>query len=265
MNISARWRIPWTAITVIVLATIMAGALGYIVSASLPKTYEARVQLVAGQVLDAVDPDYTQLLAWPLMAQMYAQLATAHPVLEAVIQDLGLSTSADELGGRVRAETSQESVLLTLEVDDGDREQAAAIANGIAEALESLGPTESQVTLERRRAIDTDLAAISAEVDRLVEASIAVNELPSLSPEGVAQLEQLHTRIADLRLERAAIWLQLNEEIPSSPVQIISRATPPSEATGPLPLLNAALASIVGLVLSALTLFFLGGIGRSLG
>ncbi len=98
-----------------------------------------------------------------------------------------------------------------------------------------------------------------------MEASVALDQLPKLSPEGSAQLEQLYTRVADLRLERAAIWLQLTEEIPNSPIQTISRATPPSEATGPLPLLNATLASIVGLIMSSLTLLFLGRGGRSLG
>ncbi|MBA2634691.1 MAG: hypothetical protein H0U86_17130 [Chloroflexi bacterium] len=135
VNSSARWPIPWSAISVIVLAAIMAAAVGYVVSARLPKTYEARVQLVAGQVLDAVDPDYTQLLAWPLMAQMYAQLATARPVLETVIEDLGLSTNADGLRRRVRAETSQESVLLTLEVEDGDPQQASRSDPNLAKPL----------------------------------------------------------------------------------------------------------------------------------
>lgn len=246
------------AAAVVVLTTVTAGGVAYVISQNLPPTYTARAQLLAGQALDTLAPEYEQLLAAPLVAQMYAQLATGRPLIDTVLQDLGLETDAEDLSERVRAETSGESALVTIEVSDRDPERASAIANQIAAELTSLGPDPDPDAVERIEAVERDLAAIGLEIERVESAAAELAAQPVSSPEDVQQLELLQQRAADLRLQRAALTLDLSAEATGPPIQVVSPSIPPDAPSGPRPLLNAALAGGVGFMLVTLLMFLPG-------
>ncbi|GAA4359767.1 polysaccharide biosynthesis tyrosine autokinase [Angustibacter luteus] len=65
----------------------------------------------------------------------YAQLARMPVVLEPVIEDLGLDTTAKRLSGQVAAEAPLDTVLLKITVTDSSPSRAAAVANGIGHQL----------------------------------------------------------------------------------------------------------------------------------
>lgn len=65
----------------------------------------------------------------------YAQLATMPAVLDPVIEDLGLDVSASTLGASVTATAPQSTVIIEIAATDPDPEQAATIANSVADQL----------------------------------------------------------------------------------------------------------------------------------
>ena len=72
----------------------------------------------------------------------YAALAKSPPVLEAVVRNLGISRTVDELRGEVTSTNPPQTVMLSVVVVDKSPELAAAIANAVvaqqSSAIESL-------------------------------------------------------------------------------------------------------------------------------
>ena len=67
--------------------------------------------------------------------QSFAELATRSIVLEPVIDDLGLDTSARQLAGAITAVTPRDTVLLEIAATDASPRLSADIANAVAEQL----------------------------------------------------------------------------------------------------------------------------------
>ena len=76
-----------------IVAAVLAGAAGFVVSNLQQKVYEARATLIVGQALSAANPDYSQLLVAQNLSATYAAVAETRPILESVIAELGLESS----------------------------------------------------------------------------------------------------------------------------------------------------------------------------
>src|SRR3954451_14886336 len=119
-----RARLP---ILILTVALTVAAALGW---ANLQtKSYSAEADLVVGQSLSGANPDYKQLLEAQRLASTYAFLATTRPVLDKVIAQLGLATTAEDLLAQVQVGTALDSSVLTVTARGPDPEQAARLAN----------------------------------------------------------------------------------------------------------------------------------------
>jgi capsular exopolysaccharide synthesis family protein len=74
----------------------------------------------------------------------YAKVAEMPIVLDEVIRKLQLDTTAADLADKIEVEHAPASVVLEISAEDGDRDQAAAIANAVADemtlALDKLSP-----------------------------------------------------------------------------------------------------------------------------
>ncbi len=68
----------------------------------------------------------------------YAEVATSPLVLDRVIEDVGLATTAADLGERVTAVAPPDTVILEISVTDLDAATAAAIGNAIASRVASV-------------------------------------------------------------------------------------------------------------------------------
>ncbi|WP_165831798.1 polysaccharide biosynthesis tyrosine autokinase [Brachybacterium endophyticum] len=128
-ELRTRWRF-------IALVTLVALLLGVAASLLLPKQYDAETQLLVSvsSADDAValsqGSDFSEQ-----RVQTYMSVATSRPVMEKVIEDLGLHTTPNELAEKVTAEAVPETVLLTITARDTDPDLAAEIANSTAENL----------------------------------------------------------------------------------------------------------------------------------
>lgn len=87
----------------------------------------------------------------------FATLATKPIVLDAVIEDLGLNTTADVMAENVVATAPLDTVIVEISVRDNSPEDAAAIAGAIADELSA--------TVERLSPKDADgVASVQAEI-----------------------------------------------------------------------------------------------------
>jgi succinoglycan biosynthesis transport protein ExoP len=234
----------------LVVSVVLAAGAAFAISSVLPKVYEARARLNVGQSLSAVNPDYNQLLVSQRLSTTYAEIATTRPILEAVIQQLDLGVSADQLLGRVRADAPMDSTLLAIGAQDADPARAAAIANALAEQLIVASPAIQGRQADLQASIDADLQATRDQI-KATQATVEILVgLTNRTAEQDAQLEALDGRLATLRSTVAAL-LSFSSGNASNLLTVIEPAVAPTTPVSPRLLLNTLLAGILGLILAA--------------
>lgn len=89
----------------------------------------------------------------------YAQVATSPLVLDPVIRELGLTTTAADLQPLVTAVVPSETVILEVSVTSADRVQATAVANAIGEELASVAGELSPAREDGSQAVKATVLA----------------------------------------------------------------------------------------------------------
>ena len=125
-------RRRWLSIVIITLLTLASVAA---VTLMMPKAYTATTR-----VFFAVNGDSVSALAQAssfIEKQMasYAEVATSPKVLDKVVEQLGLSTTAVELADSIEANVSVDTVIIEIAATDPDPRQAARIANAVGTEL----------------------------------------------------------------------------------------------------------------------------------
>ncbi|MEJ2601614.1 MAG: Wzz/FepE/Etk N-terminal domain-containing protein, partial [Anaerolineales bacterium] len=88
------WHWGW----LLVLAAVLAAASAYVVSKRMTPVYRASTSLLINEAPANKATDYTSLVTSERLARTYAELMTKRPVLEAIIDQLGLDLDTRELG-----------------------------------------------------------------------------------------------------------------------------------------------------------------------
>ncbi len=233
----------------LIVGVLVAGAGAYGITSIQPKVFEARATLIVGQSLTSASPDYTQLLTSQELSATYAAVATTGPVLDAVISQLGLDTSPDELSRRVRAEAPASSTLLTISAQDNDPSKAAAIANATAQQLVAASTAIQGRQEDIQASVDADLAATQAQIvttqDRITQLSSQATRTAAEDTE----LATLESRLVTLRSTYATL-LGFSSASATNLISIVDPAVAPPEPISPRPLLNTLVAAILGLLIT---------------
>lgn len=148
MTISEYWlalRIRWP---LIVALTVLGGILGYAVAQLQPDVYRTQTSVV---VIPARGDSTTELVQGSNyvqgLVQTYAVVATSPAVLDPVIADLGLKTTARALARQITVESPLNTTVLNVAVVGGDPDQIVeisdAVAGQLAVAVEDLAPETS--------------------------------------------------------------------------------------------------------------------------
>ena len=243
ISIMRRW------LPLLIASILLAAGAAFAVSNVQQKSYESEATLIVGQALTGVNPDYTQLLASQRLSTTYAVVATTRPILEAVIEKLGLDVTADALRKHVLAEARTDSTLLTITTQDSDPALAAAIANTLAEELIAASPAIQGRQADLQASIEADLEATQAQI-KTTQARIDV--LSALTERTAAQETELATlagRLVTLRSTYATL-LSFASGTASNLLSVVEPAVASSDPISPRPLLNTLLAAIVGLLVA---------------
>jgi non-specific protein-tyrosine kinase len=231
----------------LVVSVLLAGGAAFVISSVLPKTYEAKATLIVGQSLSVASPDYNTLLVSQRLSATYAAVATTRPNLDAVIAQLSLGVTSDDLLKRVRADAAVDSTLLTITAQDGDPARAAAIANALAQQLIAASPAIQGRQAQFQASIDADLKATQDQMSALQAQEDALTGLSARTAAQDANLATLDGRLISLRATYAAL-LSFASSNASSLLTVIEPATVPTAPVSPRPLLNTLLAAVLGLL-----------------
>jgi succinoglycan biosynthesis transport protein ExoP len=143
------------------------------------------------------------------LAATYSQMLMGRPVLQEAITQLGLEENADALKARVKAEPIPETQLIRLSVTDTNPNQAALIANAIAEAF--LSQTQSLLA----QPYSDRLASLKQQIDEfssLMEQS--QSEIETLTASRVqedAELTRLETLLTEYRTDYRTLQQNLEQ------------------------------------------------------
>jgi capsular exopolysaccharide synthesis family protein len=247
-----RW---WLIVLIVALAAIPT----YLISRSLPKSYEAHTTLLVGLGLPGTSPDYQQLLASQQLSQTYASLATTTPVLEAVKSALGLPTDIDDFRKSIKSTAPLDSALITITASDGDPARAAAIADALARELISRTPVISSDDPAVRRIVSDllngDLQGIQQQISVSQTEITRLAGLVSPTADEVRQLATLRAQLVTLQQAYSTV-LGYASGGGTNILTVVDPAQVPIEPSSPRVALNTLIVALLALV-NAIALAFL--------
>jgi polysaccharide biosynthesis transport protein len=252
-----------TWLPLLILAAVVAGVAGYVVSLVQPKTFEARATLIVGQALSTVNPDYNQLLVSQRLSTTYAAVAKAGPILDAVSKQLDLTDTPAALAARIKVDAPLDSTLLTITVQDRDPTGAAELANAIAAKLIAASPAVQGREETFQQSIDTELAATQDQIASAQARAEAISVLASPTPETDLELQSLEARLASLRSTYATL-LSFSTGSVTNLLSVVDPAVASTEAVAPRPLLNTLMAAALGLLVVGGIVFLLESLDDSI-
>lgn len=125
-----------------VMSALVAMAVSYLVlryHSGWP-LYQATATVLIGGDIPTRDSDWTSIQMSKNLLPTYAELARRPPVTQAVVDALGLSVSADELRKSISASVLGNTQLIEISATHSDPQQAADIANEVAQQLVEQAP-----------------------------------------------------------------------------------------------------------------------------
>ncbi|MBU4556124.1 MAG: polysaccharide biosynthesis tyrosine autokinase [Actinobacteria bacterium] len=236
--ISAR---RWVIIQAVVIVTLTA----LVVSILQPKTYEGTALVLIsekGSSASVFGDLLPQLSTQPERAmQTQVQLMQIRPIAEATIKELNLQTTPDAFLDSVKVGAIGQTNLVKITVTNANPEQAARIANTVAE----------EYVDSARSAQRASLAEAAVEVQkRLDEAEADILDLGDrVSKSGKSDQLSAELQIATgtyTTLAEKLEQLRINERLESGPGRVVSAAAVSENAVSPKPLRNVGLGLVVG-------------------
>lgn len=129
MDLTEFFTIVRSGWRVIITVTLTAAAVAFLLSALMPKQYDAEARVLVGSLTDT-SPD--KLAAYQQLGQTYAQLALTTPVLSSVAVKLGLSEDPLRLGRRTSVRVAPGDNIVRIVASDSSPTAAAQLANAVA-------------------------------------------------------------------------------------------------------------------------------------
>ncbi len=237
---------------VIVLSTIVAGGIGYLLVKPQPPVYQSGVTLMVGGALYDPNPTGLELEVPRRLTDMYAAMAQREPVRNATMEVLGL----DELP-EYNAHSMPGSPFLRIEVTDTDPLRAQAVANTLAEQLVQQSPSGKSADADAQAFVKEQLQELQDDITQTKEA-IAEKQDALGAAEGAAEiltiqqeLDALNTKLTSLQTTYANL-LASTQGGAINTLQIIEKAPLPTKPIGPNKLLTILGAAFGGLMLSTI-------------
>ncbi len=258
-----RW---WWLLLVSMLIPMM---VSYGLVSRQPPVYQARATLMVGTSLQTLNPDPWQMNLSTTLAGAYAELAKQRPVLEAVIDRLGLPRTPDQLAQQIETRIYSGAQLLEIRVVDTDPEVAALVANAVADELIRRSPASGASDPEQQAFIRRQMADLRARIEG-VDSEIArlTDQMATLT--SAAEIREVQDRIAALETvkityqARYAEFLQLyNPESPNL-LTFFDPASPPQKPVPSRASLIIAVAGAAGLALAIAALILMDYLDTSL-
>lgn len=248
----------WTWL--LVLAPLLTVGVTWYGSQRMQPAYQASTTLLISQ-MNGPSLDYYSLLTSERVAQTYAELFTKRPILQAVIDNLGVDLTPRELATKVSVRQPANTGLLEISVEDTDPELAVALANTLVDTF----LTRNEQSFDSgaagyERTLERQIKALEGEISRLEDelaqrASITEPQLRTQSSEpaatGVSVLEASlrENRLTYATLLNSYLQIRSNEEQPLR-ISVVEPAAMPATKVRPRIFFNVAVAFAASLLLT---------------
>lgn len=231
------------------LAIVLAGSVAYFISFKITPVYQATTTMLISEAPSTRSTDYASLLTSERLTQTYSQLITKQPVLEGVIEQLGLSLPVSRLKKMIQVQPVRDTQLIEIKVNDTDPNRAAQIANSLViefaqqnQALQTARYTDTKDSLSQQ---------LSELNQRIQDSNQAILDLED-DPENKGEKDRLETILTQDR-QTYAYLLQTFEQVRLAEAQATSnviqaeQAIVPTSPIRPRPIQNTIIAAVLGL------------------
>lgn len=238
----------------VLLSGVIAGGAAYIVTRDQKPAYEASTTMIVGRSLEEgsiLDPREVQ--SNELLAQTYADIARLQPVLQGVVDELGLEIGWRTLRERVRANPVESTQLLEIVAEARAPAEAEAIADETARQLIKR-QSEPGLESEQRRFVSDQLQDLS---QKIAEAQQQVDGLESrlLGTLADEERQSLRDQISTLQ-QQISDWqatyadLLANVQPTSDTLAVVESARATSRPVRASVALNTVVAAILGVLIA---------------
>ena len=178
------------------IAVALAAAAAYVLSKRQSPVYQATTSLIVGQTIQSIDLTARDIQISGQLALVYADMARRQPVLEAVVNTLGLDMTWRELKSQVSVNLNEAVPLLEITAEGPSPEAAQAIANELARQLILLSPTalENQEPDENERFVHERLNTLRTRV-RMGQEELEELEAAVVAAESATEVRLLQEEI----------------------------------------------------------------------
>lgn len=237
----------------VVPLTLLAAGGAYAVSLFITPVYRASTSVLVGGGLDDTNVSADDIDVSEHLTLTYADMAGRQPVLQGVVDSLGLRTTWQQLRSRVRGElVPGNTELIVITADGPSTQEATEIATATATQLVAISPTDAQdasqeFVVQRLETLSRNIDAKQRRVDSLQ------NQLANAGSS--AQGTLLRRQIAESE-EQIARWQESYTAFLDSyrggsvnRLEVIEPAQASSTPVIPNTAFNVLIATILGLLL----------------
>ena len=239
----------------IVLGVVLGAASAFVASRLQHPVYQATSTLLISQAPSSSNSvDNTGLVANQSLASTYLQLITTRPVLDAVVQKLGLSESTAALAASIQVSLVNGTQLIKISVEDASPQRAAEIANTLPAVFSDYNQTQQASRYaDSKQSLQTEITSVEGQIADLQRQIDVLGNPPPAAQQ--ATVDQLQAALTQLRQSRTSLLqsldnLKLAEAQSTNNLIVVETAAVPSSPIRPKTLQNTALAAVVGLMLA---------------
>ncbi len=233
----------------VVLAALLAGAAAYLFSKQMTPMYSSSTTVLINEAPANQTADYNTLLTSERLAQTYSQLITKRPVLEKVIEKLGIKMTPMELAGMTTVAPVRDTELLTITVESADPFLAPTIANALVKVFsDQLQETQSSRYAASKENLQKQINDVEAQVTQTRKA-----QEKATNADEIARLEARRNQYEQIYANLVVSYEQVRlteSQTYSNVVQVESALVNPYPVS-PKTRQNTLLAAVVGMMLAA--------------
>ena len=232
----------------IVLASLgLTVAIAIVLSFALPKTWESANKLIVGNAIGANTPDYNAQLLAQQLSQSYALVATTGPVLQHVIDQLGLGVTVVDLEKLVTADAPRNLNVVEIRASWSDPKTAADIANAVSDELVRVVLAAGGRSSEILTFVDLELRTTQDQINEIRAQIDTLGAVKNPTVAQQAQISLLQTQLVQANATYASL-LAYASGTAANKLTVIEPAVPADEPASPRPLVNLLAAVVVGLL-----------------
>ena len=240
----------------VVLSTLVATVFSYWGTTQMPRLYRTDTTMMVGRFIESNDPSSSDIYTSQQLATSYVQLIRRQPILQGVIDTLGLNTTPGALGGQINASVIPQTQLIQISVVDTSPERAAAIANEISHQLILQSPTTPEKELaQQREFVGQQLQDLKDKMDEAKKQSGQLEKRLSIETSARA-IQDTQTQIGALQ-QKITTWqasyatlLTFFKGSQTNSLSVVEAAPIPTTPVSPNVFQNVFLAALVGFLLA---------------